>query len=777
MSMAPRYLSLFLISAALLFYELLLMRLLATAYWGHFASFVISVSMLGLAGAGLFLHFLRHRVEQHPEWFRGWASLAFAITAPLGFLSGELLPFQPFLLAWSVGEYAALAGRILIFFVPFFAAGVAIGVPFVARLAGAGRLYLFNMGGSAAAAVPLWLALHVWHPQLALLPVTAAAAGAAVTARPGRKFRWLTAASAVLVTWWVWQSDFRFSEFKELSQTKTLPETEVLAEYPHPRGLVHVVRSDFTRYHPGLSMQFAGVLPPSKLLFVDGDGMQVVYAADDVAADSGFLEATLESYTYRRLERPEVLLLRASPPEILRAWNAGSRRIDAVLSHPLWPGILRESWEADGKLPETLTLVYDDPRRYLDRRESSYDFIHASLLAGFAAGAAGAASLDADSFLTREGLGAVWRSLNPGAHALFTAWIENPPRAGVRLTAQILDMLEAEGVDQPGEHLLAMRGWSTMGIFVFKNPPTEVDIVEFKALGQEHGFDLVYYPGITPGEVNRLHYLPEAPYYSAFVGLMEDRERFAAQWPFLLEPTRDNRPFFGHHFRWAALPELISEMGMEWLPFVEWGYLLQVGSLVVATVLGFFLLLLPAALSRARTRLRVAGLFLMLGVGYMLVEIWAILRLIQIFGDPLLASTLVITVMLASSGLGALVLSDQARSVPLWLGALGISLVVAVLLAAVLASHGGTWPEWVRLVMATLLVGLPAFLMGFPFPYALDHIVKGGEIPWALALNGFGSVVGSLGAVLLAVHFGFHGLLLSGAAVYFVAAACLRRGA
>src|SRR5436190_2219814 len=39
------------------------MRLLALAQWGHFAGFVISIAMLGLAASGLFLHFRRERIE------------------------------------------------------------------------------------------------------------------------------------------------------------------------------------------------------------------------------------------------------------------------------------------------------------------------------------------------------------------------------------------------------------------------------------------------------------------------------------------------------------------------------------------------------------------------------------------------------------------------------------------------------------------------------------------------------------------------------------------
>jgi predicted MFS family arabinose efflux permease len=70
-------------------------------------------------------------------------------------------------------------------------------------------------------------------------------------------------------------------------------------------------------------------------------------------------------------------------------------------------------------------------------------------------------------------------------------------------------------------------------------------------------------------------------------------------------------------------------------------------------------------------------------------------------------------------------------------------------------------------------IAVPAFFMGFPFPYALGQLRRKDEIPWALALNGFGSVLGSLGATLVAVHFGLTSLALAGVGLYVVVAVLL----
>ena len=54
-----RHLALALISVALLAFQIVLLQLLATSQWHHFAYFVISVALLGFGVAGTLLSLLR----------------------------------------------------------------------------------------------------------------------------------------------------------------------------------------------------------------------------------------------------------------------------------------------------------------------------------------------------------------------------------------------------------------------------------------------------------------------------------------------------------------------------------------------------------------------------------------------------------------------------------------------------------------------------------------------------------------------------------------------
>jgi hypothetical protein len=81
-------------------------------------------------------------------------------------------------------------------------------------------------------------------------------------------------------------------------------------------------------------------------------------------------------------------------------------------------------------------------------------------------------------------------------------------------------------------------------------------------------------------------------------------------------------------------------------------------------------------------------------------------------------------------------------------------------------------PGPARLFLIPLLMAPAAFFMGMPFPLALKSFPGRREtlVPWAWAISGYMSVVGSSLAGVLAVTVGFGALLLLGMACYLLAA-------
>jgi hypothetical protein len=762
--------ALLVISGAVLGYELLLMRLLALAYWGHFAGLVISIAMLGLASSGLYLFFARKKIKIAPHNYFVVSAGLFGLVAPLAFLCSQRLPFTPFLLTWSAQEYTFLGARCLLFFAPFFFGGIAIGTPFVATVLPMGRLYFWNMLGSGAPALPLLLGMNFMHPMRLLVGIAAIALGITVfcAQRWWSRIGWAAGAFAVIGA--VWFTPFRYSEYKELPKTLLLPEAKIIEERHAWDGVVHIVDSPHTRYLPGLSLNFAGTLPQSRLIFTDAAAMTVVFAGAEPGRNLDFLRLTPEAFSYELTRAPALLSLYGGPADLHRGQLFGARMIriidDSAARVAAVRGILGTPAALSGQLDN------GDARQILERDATKWDVIGVSLLGAHAASTAGAASLDPSFLLTTEGCSRLFDALSPAGHAVFSTWVENPAKSGVRLISLWIETLRGRGIQNPSRYLIALRSWSTLSIFVGREPFDATAITALQKFCDQNSFDLVWFEGIERAQTNRINVIPEDPYHEAFAALVgAGREEFIRRSPFALEAPSDNAPFFNHSFRWAAVPQWLSTMGMSWLPFVEWGYILHLAALVVVTLLGSLLLIVPCLITGTGPGFRGALLFFMLGIAYMFVELWAIYKISHLVGQPLLASALVLSAMLGASGAGAALLTQGKGLQPSRTFILiGVALVGAVILAPLIIRFFLPQPLWLRAAAAVIWLIVPAFFMGFPFPYALSRMKRETDVPWALALNGFGSVLGSLLATVIALHFGLAALAITAIASYGVVA-------
>jgi hypothetical protein len=106
------------------------------------------------------------------------------------------------------------------------------------------------------------------------------------------------------------------------------------------------------------------------------------------------------------------------------------------------------------------------------------------------------------------------------------------------------------------------------------------------------------------------------------------------------------------------------------------------------------------------------------------------------------------------------------------LGVVAMAIFAAAGLPRVIDAAIGQ-PLWLRLCLASALMLPAGILMGVPLPSAVRLLAErraDALVPWAWAINGVFSVVGSTLAVFVAMNWGFSTTLLLGGAVYFFAA-------
>ncbi len=260
------------------------------------------------------------------------------------------------------------------------------------------------------------------------------------------------------------------------------------------------------------------------------------------------------------------------------------------------------------------------------------------------------------------------------------------------------------------------------------------------------------------------------------------RSAFIAAYAYNIAPVSDSAPFFFFTFKTPRLLQGIvhpGKVGIDWKVNLGVAVLFILLGISVVAVMAF--LILPLAF---HTSARVAGVrpllyFIAVGLGYILVEITMIQRFVLFLGHPTYALTVVVFLMMLTSGAGSLVarhwIADWRRiRFPILFIVFALTAYIFVLPKILVAFVG--WPLFAKLVASTALLAPVGFLMGMPFPTGLRALenTEAGAIEWAWAMNAAASVLGSVLAMVIAVHFGLAATLACGAAAYLAAMMMVR---
>ena len=337
--------------------------------------------------------------------------------------------------------------------------------------------------------------------------------------------------------------------------------------------------------------------------------------------------------------------------------------------------------------------------------------------------------------------------------------------------------LESSGVTDAAARLIMIRGWQTITLLVKNGPATSQDVRRLREFCDALSFDVVWFPGVRPADVNTYNQLAEPWYYDGVRALLgPSRDDFIARYPFDIRPATDERPYFQDFFRWPMLAAAWRDKDRGGMALLEAGYLLLVGTLVLALLAGLVLILLPLALfaplARTGRRLRwqVFAYFTGIGLAFLFVEIAFLQKLVLLVHHPTIALALVLATFLLAAGAGSAWSSrvPQVRSRRALAGAVvGIVLLGACYSAVfdTLIAAQAAWPIAARALVSAGLLAPLAFCMGMPFPLALRELDEP-LVPWAWGINGCASVVSATLATLLAVDFGFSVVLWLALALY-----------
>ena len=785
------YVCVLLVSAATLLLEIALTRIFAVTQGYHFAFLAISLALLGFGASGTALAVVPALVSRDIRPVTAGAALLFGVTSIGGLYLTNILPFDAYTLLWEPSQLAYLTIYYLALAVPFFFAGSIVGACLTKHPTRAGVLYGTNLVGAGIGCL-----LSVVFPLIVGAAGSVVAAGgialigaAAIAGRQLSRPAWLVPAllvvAAVVAAVVLGVTELRLSPYKAVSQALRHEGASKAWSRWNAFSLVEVIESGSIHAAPGLSFAYQGILPPQTALAVDGDNLSPISAVPPERAD--FTEYLPTSLVYRLTDSPDALVIEPGGGlDILTALRNGAESVTVVISNPLIVEAVGERFahHAAGILGRPgVTVVEEGPRSYLRRTDERFDVIQVSLADSFRPVLAGAYGVSENYLYTVEAFESYYSRLAPGGFLSVTRWAQTPPSEGVRVVSVAVEALERLGVE-PAEHTAVIRSLQTITLIVKRSPLSEADIDAVRGFADRLQYDLVYHPGIEASDVNRFSVYPTPVYHDTVKAILDagGREELYVGYSHDISPVRDDRPFYFHLFKWSQTPEILRSLGRTFQPFGGAGFLIVLGSLVVAMAAAGVFILLPLLFRRdapnvgshggAIGRLLPFVYFAGLGLGFLWVEIPLLQRFILYLDQPTYAFATVLFGVLVWSGIGSLA-SDRLRvsmaaavstvAALSVLYAFGLPLLFDVTLGLPLAG---------RLALSVALLAPLGAAMGVPFPRSIRMLGEQAPalVSWAWAVNGSTSVVSAILATVLALSFGFTWVILGGAAAYLAAA-------
>jgi len=787
--------AIFLVSAATLGLELVLVRALSIGHWHHFSYLVISTALLGFGAGGTFVTISSKFLTFHCKKSLWCFAFGLALTVPFVFWLCQKVPLDELQLIWDRRQVFYLFAYYLLFFIPFFCAGSWIALAFSVYADKAHRLYFYNMTGSGFGAAVIVALMYGNSPAQLLLVISGVAFLSALILAFGITRRWvagtLICGLVIFVSFWprgLIEFEINISENKSLIYYTALPEAETVAVLYSPLGRLDCVQAPSIRQFSGLSVEYQGRLPQQMLIISDADGISAISHFEHLSDLNCFAHTTSALGYYLLSEHNACIIGAGGGSDVAQALVLNARKVTAVEMNPQIIDLVRNRYDefASGLYRRAdVQIVIAEGRSFLQTAQELFDIINISLLDSFSASAAGVYALNESHLYTLEAIEQALRRLSPGGLLSITRTLKTPPRDSLKMLATVTEALRQRGVTNPAEDIIMIRSWATATIVVSPNGFSNLQIANASKFAQERSFDLVHLPGIEPRDVNRFHILEEPIYYEAAQRILSaGYELFYRDYAYNIRPATDDRPYFFDFFRWKSLPYMIRTMPRQWLPFSEWGYLVLVATLLQAICASVVFILLPLWLAKPVKAVKSRKLptliyFLLLGLAYMFLEMGFIQKMTLLIGHPVFGVAVTLLGFLVFSGCGSLVsgriiqLSKMAsRLIPIAVSAI----IIIGLFEITLLMFSFEWlvgfSPPARILLGLAITAPLAFFMGMPFPTALKqlHITVKPLVPWAWGVNGFASVVGAVLGTFLAISLGFTTLTVIALVCYLLAA-------
>ncbi len=783
--MKSTYAGLFMVTLATLMYEILLTRIFSVTTWYHFAFFAVSVAMFGMTVGALIVYLSPNRFTQDRAIYHlSLDSLLFAIATPLSFLAHMSLPF---ITDGSLIGFGSMGLTYIVISIPFIFSGITVCIALTKFPSAVSKLYAADLAGAALGCILLVYVLNLTDAPTAILLVSFCASAASVLfisyLKPTNLRRMAVVTSLLFASLTFAQGLFAFKDFPLLrivwfkgEREERRPLYEKWNSFSYVRVFGDPNELDFPA-GPGFSPNYPRDQKVQQLyLDIDARALTVLTKFHGDPAELKFLKYDIANLAHYLRPNASVLVIgTGGGRDILSALAFDQKSVVGVeINNNIVEAVTKRFSDFTGHLERNpkVTFVNDEARSYVARQNNRFDIIQVSLIDTWAATAAGAFVLTENPLYTVEGWKTFLEHLSPRGILTFSRWhFRNRPGEVYRVTALARASLAAIGIENPRNHIMIVtKTWKPekpgepdgIGtILVSTEPFSQTDISVSEKVLSQLGFTMILGPKMSSDPT------------LATIASDKDVKTLYAHFPLNITPPTDDSPFFFHMLRLkdAFKPELWEqgETSFNMKAVSILGVLL-----IVVLFLTSLCILVPLAWTADKSTLSGACPLLVffgcIGLGYMLVEISQMQRLIIFLGHPTYGLSVVLFALLLSSGLGSYSTQSKGSGISWLLILLCVLLVFGTLTPYVIRTFDGSTTP-IRILLATAILFPIGFFMGMPFPIGMRiGAAKSPALtPWLWGINGAASVCASVLAVAIALSSSISASFWTGFVCYSVA--------
>ncbi|HEY3792386.1 MAG TPA: hypothetical protein VGM09_11190 [Bradyrhizobium sp.] len=773
------YLAIFVLASAVLSYQILVTRFFSVMLYYHFAFAAISLAMLGLTRGAMEVYGKPERYStervgtefaRHAAWFAiaGVGAMVVFLCAPL------LAPVKYVPVALTLAAIAFVG--------PFTEGGICITLLLTRLPYGGGRLYAADLLGAAGGCLGIIFVLLVIDPVSATLWLGAFAAGAGwLVIRDSDSTRdWrLSGAVALMLAvvalvhtgldlsgkshlgvFWAkgkQQNDTLFERWNTYSRVRVRPLGETT---PIGWGFVRTPEGKINQNY--LDIDADAATPITRF---DGDLGKLAYLKDDVINAAYLVQPPADV----------AVVGVGGGRDILSGLVFGARRIRGIEINPAISEVLTDKFaDFSGHLDRWpgVSLVNAEARSYINHSSERYDLVQISLIDTWAATAAGGLTLTENRLYTVEAWDDFYRALKPGGLLSVSRWYDAKTHRGefYRLVAIAADALQRKGVPSAelARHVVALNVGGIVTVITRPDAFGNAQWQAARARLMAQGFNILLGPDVSFDTVTSTLLSGKA------------NQAFLDSLPENIAASTDDNPFF---FYTARLGNLVT--GRAWqatynnnqaIAMTRWLVVMALCACVYYIVLPFFRLARRIPFS---TLAPPVTYFSAIGMGFMLIEISQMQRLMVFLGHPVYGLSVVLFTILLFSGIGSTTVgADAPRPGALVVRVIALltTLVAAGLLTPLVTGWARGEATDIRILVSVLLLAPPAFCMGMMFPLGLGIWRRHAELlPFFWSANGITSMLASVLGMALSIEFGIARTFALGVCFYGICALMIAR--